>query len=238
MRETTLGELRVRIAGGTDREGGGDGPVVVLMHGFGAPGEDLVGLWRVLDLPREVRFVFPEAPMELPGGLYGAARAWWMIDLQALERARAEGRVRDRRREHPEGLEPARRSVIAMLDALERELGVESKDVVLGGFSQGSMLALDVALHDARPLAGLVLLSCTLLAEDDWVPRMASRRGLPVLQTHGEQDELLAFELAEQLRDRMREAGMDVTWVPFRGGHGIPGPALDALQTFLARTCG
>ncbi|MFW6052128.1 MAG: alpha/beta hydrolase [Myxococcota bacterium] len=237
MREARLGELRVRIAGGTDREGGGDGPVVVLMHGFGAPGDDLVGLWRVLDLPREVRFVFPEAPMELPGGLYGAARAWWMIDLEALERARAEGRVRDRRREYPEGLEAARRQVIGMLDALEDELGVGSERVVLGGFSQGSMLALDVALHDDRPLGGLVLLSSTLLAENDWVPRMPARKGLPVLQTHGQQDELLGFELAEQLRDRLRDAGLDVTWVPFRGGHAIPGPALDALQAFLARVC-
>jgi phospholipase/carboxylesterase len=235
MREVSWGGLRVRVTGGTDRQGGGDGPVVVLMHGFGAPGDDLVGLWRVLRVPREVRFAFPEAPMELPGGMYGGARAWWMIDLEALERARVEGRSRDRRAEYPEGLPPARQSVVAMLDALEQELCVSSDRVVLGGFSQGSMLALDVALHDARPLLGLALLSSTLLAEDDWVPRMAQRKGLPVLQTHGQQDELLPYAMAEALRDRMRDAGMDVTWVPFRGGHEIPGPALDALQAFFER---
>jgi phospholipase/carboxylesterase len=238
MREATWGGLRVRVAGGTDREGGGNGPVVVLMHGFGAPGDDLVGLWRVLQAPPEVRFVFPEAPMELPGGLWGASRAWWMIDLDALQRAQVEGRPRDRRAEYPEGLPPARQAVVAMLDDMRAELGVGSERVLLGGFSQGSMLALDVALHDDRPLAGLVLLSSTLLAEDEWVPRMEGRAGLPVLQTHGQQDELLPFEMAEALHDRMRDAGMDVTWVPFRGGHAIPGPALDALQGFVGRVLG
>ena len=56
MREETIAGLQVRFTGGTDRNGGGDGPLVVLMHGFGAPGTDLVPLARVLDVPREVRF--------------------------------------------------------------------------------------------------------------------------------------------------------------------------------------
>ncbi|MDR4500552.1 MAG: hypothetical protein MRJ96_03745 [Nitrospirales bacterium] len=42
MKERTIAGLQVRIAGGNDREGGGTGPVVVLLHGFGAPGDDLV----------------------------------------------------------------------------------------------------------------------------------------------------------------------------------------------------
>src|SRR5947209_15886119 len=47
MKESMVAGLRVRWAGGDDREGGGDGPLVILMHGFGAPGDDLVPLWRV-----------------------------------------------------------------------------------------------------------------------------------------------------------------------------------------------
>ena len=89
MQERTFGGLRVRLAGGTDREGGGDGPLVVLMHGFGAPGTDLVGLWRMLDVPGNVRFAFPEAPNEVPG--LPGARAWWMLDLARAEQAMAEG---------------------------------------------------------------------------------------------------------------------------------------------------
>jgi phospholipase/carboxylesterase len=80
MREETIAGLHVRITGGDDREGGGDGPLVVLLHGFGAPGDDLVGLWRQLQVPRETRFVFPEATLALDAALFGTGRAWWMID--------------------------------------------------------------------------------------------------------------------------------------------------------------
>ncbi len=79
MREERFAGITVRLTGGEDREGGGDGPLVVLMHGFGAPGTDLVDLWRVLNVPSSTRFAFPEAPHEIPG-MFGA-RAWWMLDL-------------------------------------------------------------------------------------------------------------------------------------------------------------
>lgn len=238
MRETTLGPLTVRVTGGADREGGGDGPVVVLMHGFGAPGDDLVPLWRVLDVPKETRFVFPEAPLEL-GGMgfgFGTARAWWMIDVERLERAIAAGETRDLSQEVPEGLPEARAKVTEMLAALHDDWKVAGERLVLGGFSQGSMLALDVALHVEQPLAGLVLMSSTLLAEHEWVPRMTARVGLPVVQSHGERDPLLPFSLAERLRDRLTEAGLKVDWVPFRGAHEIPPPVLERVGAFVRDT--
>lgn len=231
MRETKLGTLTARIAGGPDREGGGDGPVVVLMHGFGAPGADLVPLQRVLDVPREVRWVFPAAPLDLSGPYGFDSRAWWMIDVAALDRAIATGQMRDLSRSHPEGLLEARGLVLEMLDAIDRELAPSA--LVLGGFSQGAMLALDTALHTDRALAGLILWSGTLLAEDEWVPRMSARSGLPVLQSHGSMDRLLPFALAEKLRDHLTAAGCSVKWVPFRGEHEIPHPVLDATAEFV-----
>src|SRR5438552_18316161 len=81
MRSENLGGLDAVITGGSDGNGGGDGPVIVLLHGFGAPGDDLVPLAEVFahGLPG-VRWVFPAAPLELPMG-FGDARAWWMIDM-------------------------------------------------------------------------------------------------------------------------------------------------------------
>jgi len=240
MREGTYGGLRVRLTGGTDREGGGSGPLLVLMHGFGAPGSDLVPLWRELDVPRELRFAFPEAPLalDIPGlpelGPEGP-RAWWMIDVEKLEAAIASGQTRDLTREVPEGLAGARQSAVAMLDELQAELGVDGAHTLLGGFSQGAMLALDVALSSERPLAGLVLLSGTLLCEDLWLPRMATRAGLPVLQSHGRMDPLLPFSIAERLRDELGRAGLDVRFVPFNGAHEISGSVLDELGAFVRR---
>jgi len=231
MQTTKIAGLDVRITGGTDRAGGGDGPVVVLLHGFGAPGDDLVPLWRALRVPPEVRFVFPEAPLaprELGGG-----RAWWMIDLVALQAERARGQRSDRSRQEPEGLAPAREHVIALLDGVQERFGVSGDRIVLGGFSQGAMVSCDVALRSDRPLAGLALLSTTFLCRQVWEPRMATRKGLPVFQSHGRRDELLAFEAAVELRDLLRGAGCALDWVEFNGGHEVPQAALDGLSKLI-----
>jgi phospholipase/carboxylesterase len=235
MRSLRLAELDVRITGGSDGGGGGDGPVVVLLHGFGAPGDDLVPLGELIEAPAGTRFVFPEAPLALPNPFIGMARAWWMLDLDRLEHDLARGRARDRSDEEPEGLAPAREQLCRLLDDLEQTLGASGDRVVLGGFSQGSMLACDTALRTDRPLAGLVLLSTTLLAQHVWVPAMRGRAGVPVFQSHGRSDHLLPFSAAERLRDHLRDAGLLVTWQGFDGGHEIPAAVLAELGSFLGR---
>ncbi len=230
MRDKTFGGLRVRLTGGTDRQGGGDGPLVVLMHGFGAPGEDLVPLARVLDVPREVRFAFPEAPLDLGPEAMGG-RAWWWIDMMRIQLAAMRGETIDRSGEVPEGLAEARSAVSAMLDDLERTLSTSV--LVVGGFSQGAMLACDVALRSDRALAGLAILSGTLISEPEWAPLAPKRRGLPVVVSHGQGDPILPFAGAERLRDFLAGAGLDVKWIPFRGGHEIPPPALQALARLI-----
>ena len=96
--------------------------VLVLMHGFGAPGDDLVSLAHELSGKGDTTFVFPAAPLTF-SELYGAppfmdARAWWKLDLESIERARRSGGLRDLTQERPEGLDSARALVVGMLDAL------------------------------------------------------------------------------------------------------------------------
>jgi phospholipase/carboxylesterase len=233
MRQARIADLDVWVAGGVDREGGGDGPVVVLLHGFGAPGDDLVSLWRVIDLPREVRFVFPAAPLQPPEFAAYGGRAWWPIDTLAMQQAVASGRMRDRSRELPAGMPAARAQVLALLEGIEHALDVRGPRLVLGGFSQGAMLACDVALNSKRELAGLVLLSATLLCRDVWQARMPARSELPIFQSHGRTDPLLPYALAVELRELLRGAGCRVDWVEFDGGHEIPSAVLQALGPFL-----
>ena len=230
MREARFAEITVRLTGGDDREGGGDGPLVVLMHGFGAPGTDLLGLWRVLDVPREVRFAFPEAPNEIPG-MFGA-RAWWMLDMARAEAAMAEG-PRSYAHEIPPGMEEATDRVVAMLSALQEQLGVPDERLVVGGFSQGSMAACNaVFTRDVSPI-GLVVLSGTPVNLAAWAAGMPKRRGVRVFQSHGQHDPLLSFQAAEDFRDTMRDAGLRTEWIPFRGAHEIPMPVLDGLGQFI-----
>ncbi|HUQ02674.1 MAG TPA: hypothetical protein VM261_09280 [Kofleriaceae bacterium] len=232
MKLARVADLDCVLAGGDDGEGGGDGPMVVLLHGFGAPGDDLVALAEWIDAPEGTRWVFPAGPLTMPP-VYGDARAWWMIDLEKLERELAGGgRAADRAAEVPAGLADARAAMLAVLDALARDHRRRDDAFVLGGFSQGAMLSVDLALHGARP-RGLVLLSGTLLAETVWRPRAAAVAGLRVFQSHGTKDGLLSFAGAEKLRDFLAEAGAEVGFAPFPGGHEIPPPVLELVEDFL-----
>ncbi len=233
MREERFGGITVRLTGGDDREGGGNGPLLVLMHGFGAPGTDLIGLWRVLDLPPSVRFAFPEAPKKVPG-MFGA-RAWWMIDLARANKAMSQG-PRSYANEIPPGMEEATHSVVRMIEAMQKELEVPNERLVVGGFSQGSMAACNAVFTRNVTPAGLVILSGTPVNLPAWKAGMTKRRGLRVFQSHGERDPLLSFRAAKELRDTMREAGLRNEWLPFRGGHEIPMPVLKGLARFVRST--
>jgi phospholipase/carboxylesterase len=234
MDVSRVGPLRVRRVTLEPEKTTKSSLTVVLMHGFGAPGDDLVGLADALGAPPGTSLVFPEAPHRIadlvPLPVFGDARAWWMIDMERMQLAIARGEMRDLTREKPEGLVEARGQVNAMLDALD----VPPGRLVLGGFSQGAMLATDVALHSDRPLAGLVVLSGTLLSEDVWLPRMPSRAGLEVLQSHGTVDPILPYVLASRLRDELTAAGLGVRFSSFVGGHGIAPSVLEDLSDFLA----
>ncbi|HZU82640.1 MAG TPA: hypothetical protein VE987_06975 [Polyangiaceae bacterium] len=240
MRLLERAGVTIRLAGGSDREGGGAGPLVVLLHGFGAPGDDLAPLWRVIDAPPGTRWAFPAAPVVLPVpdgsrgfGAPSDSRAWWMIDIERRLAAAERGELEAMSREVPAGLDRARGVVCRVLDALEAELGPSA--IVLGGFSQGAMLACDVALRTERALAGIVLLSGTLIAADEWAAAAARRRGLPVFQSHGSGDPLLPFAYAEKVRALLQAGELDVTWTPFRGGHEIPAGVLQDLGAWLRR---
>ncbi len=235
MKKTRIGSLDVILAGGSDREGGGDGPVVILLHGFGAPGEDLVGLWRVMDVPQGTRFVFPAALLSLAAEGYPAGRAWWRIDMAAIQRG--DPRLTT---EVPVGLDAARAAVLAVVDHVENDWKVPASKIVLGGFSQGAMLATDVALRRNVPgsaFAGVAVLSGTLIAAAQWTALLETmpKPPPPFFQSHGIADPILPFPLAELFRDTLRKAGVDVSWSPFRGGHEIPPTVLEELGRFLTR---
>src|SRR6185295_11481995 len=94
--------------------------------------------------------------------------------------------------------------------------------LVLGGFSQGGMLACDTVLVGGTDVEALVLLSASRIAFDEWQPVAARLAALPVLVSHGDADADLAFAAGERLRDFCRVSGARVTWQPFDGGHEIP----------------
>jgi phospholipase/carboxylesterase len=234
MREAFWGGLKVRLVGGSDGQGGGEGPAIMLLHGFGAPGDDLVPLADVINVPAGTRWLFPEAPLSLNMG-FGDSRAWWIIDFARIQEDRAAGRIRDLSVEIPQGLALARERLLAFLKELPRQFPIDYKKTVIGGFSQGAMLTCDAVLHTDYPFAGLVQLSGNLLAQPVWGPLMPSRKGLPVFQSHGIEDDILPNIGAERLRDALTQSGLAVEWHSFRGGHEIPEPVLRRLSGFIMK---
>lgn len=218
--------------------------VVVLCHGFGAPGTDLVGLAEALSSFEPalagVRFHFPAAPLSLGALGYGDARAWWMIDFEALEALRGAGpeALRAFRQVEPPGMPAARKALHAAVTALMDGSGLPYSKLVLGGFSQGAMITTDLALRLEEAPAGLAIMSGTLLIEDVWRAKARARAGLQVFQSHGRSDALLPFAAAGWLEALLREAGLEVDFHGFEGGHELPRSVLVALARYLKARLG
>ena len=236
---TTLGQLRCRVVLETTAPARA---AVLLCHGYGAGGDDLVALaddiaQRAPAAAAQVRFIFPEAPHALGGG----RAAWWHFNVDALLQAyqRDAPAVLQQLRAHtPDGLAGARRLLRGCVDAVLQQTNLPMHQLLLGGFSQGAMLATDVTLHLEEPPAGLVVMSGALIDEVQWRKRAPLRRGLHVLQSHGTSDPLLPFDNAQALNSLLRDAGWVGEFMPFAGGHTIASHVVDRLAAWIAQLTG
>lgn len=212
--------------------------LVVLCHGFGAPGTDLVPLAeeiigasnRKLD---DVTFLFPEAPLGLDaiGGFEG--RAWWMINMQALSDMMGARDFSDLRSAVPPGIIEAREMLNETLAEALDATGLSWGELVIGGFSQGAMLTTEVVLNAEQDPRALVAMSGTLICEEQWREKVTHHAGLRVIQSHGRIDPVLPFEAAEWLRDLFVENGCEVRFLPFHGVHTIPMEMLDEIRQLI-----
>ena len=239
MRFENYGGLKCRVVTQLP-EGTPPRLVVVLCHGFGAPGHDLVPIGDELfklcpALADSVELIFPAAPLSLEELGYGGGRAWWHIDMEELVGAVESGDLRILRDRRPEGIDQARDQLLSLLDEVRQKTSLPHNRFVLGGFSQGSMLAVETALNWAEPPGGLCLWSSTLVSEVQWRAKAAQLKGVPIVQSHGRQDPILPFAAALLLRDLLIEAGANVNFLEFRGPHTITLPGLEALTEMLER---
>jgi phospholipase/carboxylesterase len=197
--------------------------LVVLLHGLGADGNDLISLAPILarELNRAA-FVSPHAPFPCDMAPYG--RQWF--SLQDRDPGAILGGVR-----------LAAPILDAFLDAELERLGLADDRLALVGFSQGAMLALHVALRRARPCAGLLGYSGALIGAD-FLPEEINARP-PVLLVHGDADEVVPVQALPAA-----VAVLEVNRVPVaselrRGlGHGIDERGLELGIEFLGRHLG
>lgn len=209
--------------------GGAGPPTLVLLHGYGSSAERWTAFTHTIRWPAPGRFVFPQGPegmVRTDGKTDG--RAWWPLDLRSYIPPGAS--LPDLSKDRPPGLQDAASRVE---DLLHDRTAVPRGPVLLGGFSQGAMVASEVAFRSRVPLAALIILSGTLVDEPSWEAHFGERRGLRVFLAHGRQDRTLPFDASERFRRKLEAAGLHVTWCPFDGGHEIPASVVTALNAFL-----
>jgi phospholipase/carboxylesterase len=209
--------------------GGSGPPTLVLLHGYGSSAERWAPFTQTIQWPAPGRFVFPQAPEStVPPDGPSDGRAWWRLDL-ASHIPPGES-VPDLSATQPAGLKVAASLVENLLKTVQRSPG---GPIVLGGFSQGAMVASEVAFGSDARLRGLVLLSGTLVDENTWERNFERRAGMPVFLAHGRSDRMLPFAVADRFRRKLEAAGVKVTWFPFDGGHEIPAAVVIELNKFL-----
>lgn len=208
-RSADLGGLHTTIVGDEDMARAD----VVLLHGHAMTPAALAPFAHSLRV--NARFLIPQAPCAAVTGGY----SWWPVDDERRRAQMAHG-PRDLADTHPEGRTEARARMTEFVAAARTR--VTARPLVVCGFSQGGMLACDSVLMGDLQVNALALLSSCRIAAAEWLTHCWKLRDLPVLVSHGAQDDDLAFSAGEALRNFLVDAGAKVTWVPFDAGHVIP----------------
>lgn len=198
---------------------------VVLLHGYGSDGNDLIGLaphWQAL-LP-EALFVAPNGPQR--SAMMASGYQWFDISFDG-----------DRLAKRQLGAATARPVLVEFLQDLWAQTGVLPQHTVLAGFSQGAMMALHAGLALPEPLMGIVAFSGAFVPPegfgDDRFPKS------PVCLVHGDRDGVVSPQSSADADAALRAAGYDVRLLLVPGmGHGIGPEALAFASEFIAYCTG
>jgi len=185
-------------------------PLVIVMHGRGADANDLADLAPMVD--DGYRFVFPHAAKKfepMPGYSFGYS---WFDGWP------------------PEGdsILQSREKLLSLIDELEERY--PTPKLVIAGFSQGGMMAIDVGFRTKQNVAGIVCMSGAIY--EDGAPPL---RKLPVLLVHGTDDDMIPISAARRTRFILEENGVDPEYQEFPMGHHVTPESMAVVRAFLRR---
>jgi phospholipase/carboxylesterase len=214
--------------------------MVTLCHGFGAPGTDLVSLTEEIvplladDLATPA-FFFPEGPIDLEEtyGMPGAS-AWWPLNMAMLAELAAADDFAALQDQVPEGIDAARTKLVEAITSCATSKGWDSVAHVLGGFSQGSMLAVDTALRNTSlSVKGVVIWSGALICESVWRSAHQPAHQIPAFQSHGTQDSILPVSAGRALHQFLLDLGWTIDGMEFQGPHTIPMAGIEGAARLI-----
>ena len=202
--------------------GGAPDAAVVLLHGYGSDGNDLIAMAPAFQplLPGAL-FVSPHAPQPLGMGGY----QWFPIDWTG-----------DRLASRQTGVIAARPIVVEFLHDLWTQTGVTPDRTILAGFSQGAMMALHVGLSlpSEQTLMGVIGISGAFLPPDDFGSNELARP--PVCLVHGDMDDIVDPNHSADAHSVLTNSGVEVNYHVSRGvGHGVAPDGMDFIASFIER---
>ena len=195
---------------------------VIWLHGLGADGHDFEPIVSELELDQPVRFVFPHAPVRPVTINQGMRmRAWYDI-LQFGPGPEDDAGVR------------ASQKLLEAMIAAEKERGI--RQIVLAGFSQGGAIVLQTALRHSERLAGVLALSTYLpLHRTLEAERSAANREVPIFMAHGQYDDVIPLQRAEQSKQLLERLGYKVQWRTYPMPHSVCPEEIADISAFLRK---
>jgi phospholipase/carboxylesterase len=192
--------------------------LLILMHGFGSSDDDLFGLARFV--PPQFHVLSLRAPNTLGPGSY----AWFSFAVRP-----------DGRRLIDDAQEAASRELaVRSVEAAKDQLAVPPGRVVVGGFSQGGIMALSLLLTRPQLLRGAMVMHSRLLPEVLLgIAPPAELAGRQLWVSHGTEDDVIPLANAHDLRDRVGSWPIDLSYAEFPGGHEIRGAELSGAMAWL-----
>ncbi|HEY6599002.1 MAG TPA: alpha/beta hydrolase [Pseudomonadales bacterium] len=201
---------------------------VIWLHGLGADGHDFEPIVPELKLPERtpVRFVFPHAPMRsvtINGG--ATMRAWYDIDLRAPLAGEADIR--------------ASAAEVEELITEQVAQGIDTRRIVLAGFSQGGVIALHLGLRFGEPLAGIMALSTYVHDPEHLVDHISlPNAGIPIFMAHGLRDPMIPITRAITSRETLRALNYPVEWHEYAMGHSVCLEEINDIARWLTAQLG
>ena len=199
---------------------------VIWLHGLGADRYDFMPVAEILQQSLlTTRFVLPQAPtraVTINGGY--AMPSWY--DIKAMSPARSISE---------EELEESADMVIGLIEA-QRQSGIDANRIFLAGFSQGGAVVFHTAyLKWQGPLGGVIALSTYAPTFSDTLPLSASQQRIPALCLHGQHDDVVQNAMGRTAYERLKAAGVSVTWQEYPMGHEVLPEEIRDIGTWLAK---
>jgi phospholipase/carboxylesterase len=188
---------------------------LVLLHGRGVDESDLFPLLDALDPDRSLVGATPRGPLTLPPGGFH----WYVVERVGYP--------------HRETFLDSHERLTAWLEAFAAQTGIPWERTVIGGFSQGAVMAYALALGKGRPSPAGLLAMSGFIPDVEGFELDLERPGLPIAITHGSLDPIIGVEFGRRARQRLEAAGNRLLYRESPVGHGIDPAVLPDLRAWL-----